>query len=66
MDADAKLSITLEQTEPTLQSIGFYVTHGNGSQLVVLSPEDLIVKSSFQRQRSGMIQLMVINSVNKS
>ena len=53
MDKRAKISITLEQHSTVLKSIGFYVTKTNGSQVVILAPEDLIVKSNFYKQRAG-------------
>lgn len=59
MDKSAKLSITLEQTEPIIKSIGFYICHGNGSRLVVLTPQDLIGKTSFQKQRSGKLNILL-------
>ena len=52
MKQKAKVAITLEQYDPVCKSIGFYVTKGNGSQIVVLPPEDLITKSGFKKQRS--------------
>ena len=52
MKQRAKVSITLEQYDPVCKSIGFYVTKGNGSQVVALPPEDLIAKASFKKQRA--------------
>lgn len=53
MDKKAKISVTLEQFGPALKSIGFYLTVGNGSQVVILAPEDLVIKSNFHKQRAG-------------
>jgi len=62
MDKKAKISVTLEQHSPVLKSIGFYLTKGNGSQVVILAPEDLVVKSNFHKQRTVTVECVLDKS----